>query len=88
VIFSKLGHFLPRERALLWIRLFGNRINSSRWREGEVSDEVRPSLPLGQLHRNVTRAADHARAAVGVGQGLLALDEGFEEEEKFFGKHG
>jgi hypothetical protein len=88
VIFSKLGHFLPRERALLRIRLFDNRINSSRWREGEVSDEVRPSLALGQFDRNVARAADHARAAVGVGQGLLGLDEGFEVEEKFFGKHG
>src|SRR5262249_17494266 len=86
VIFPKLGQILPRECARSRVRLFDNHISSCR--PSKRGRDLVNSLPLGQLHRNMGRTADHARSAVGVGQALLVLDQGFQVQEKFFGKHG
>jgi hypothetical protein len=65
-----------------------NDQSSLRSPTSKVRSATSLSLPLRQFHRHVERGADHPRAAIGVDEGLLGLDEGFEIKKKFFGKHG
>ena len=64
------------------------RANASTLRAGHYSLLLASatSLPLRQLDRHMWRCADHPYAAVGVG--LLRLDQRFQDQEEFLGKHG